>query len=65
MILGLVDKDQSEEVCRELDQANTLEQVRRVLVEEVLYNAMKENLDFFPNQLRIGPAEKFRGEVFL
>jgi hypothetical protein len=65
VMLGLNNPEREEDITRMLSEAVTIEQIREVMIMELLYEAMSENSDFFPNQLRISPAEKFRGEAFL
>ena len=63
-MLGLHDQDRYEQVREQLEKANTMEEIRNLLVGEVLYQAMAENLDDFPHRLWINPVEPFvRWEV--
>jgi hypothetical protein len=63
IMLGLDDPERQEDITRMLSQANTEEEIRQVMIMELLYEAMRD--EDFPNQLRISPAEKNRGEAFL
>ena len=58
-MLGLHDQDKYDQVREQLEKANTVEEIRYLLVGEVLYEAMSENLDDFPNKLWINPIEPF------
>jgi hypothetical protein len=64
IMLGLNNKEREEEIQENLLKATTSDEIRDVLIADLLYNSMAENLDNFPNRLRISPAEKFRGEAF-
>lgn len=65
VMLGLRDLERQRQIEQMLEEAKTENQIREVLIMELLYESMRENLDDFPNRLRISPAEKFRGEAFL
>jgi hypothetical protein len=65
IMLGLRDPEREEDITRMLSEAKTEEEIRDVVIMELLFEAMRNNSDSFPNQLRISPAEKNRGEAFL
>ncbi len=64
VMLGLHKEDREQELIQQLEQAKTEEQLREILIMDLLYQSMSENLDDFPNKLRFSPAEKSRGEAF-
>ena len=64
-LLGLTDPERRQEVLKMLRKAKTQDQLREVLIMEVLYEAMRESLDNFPTQARLSPAEPFRGAGYL
>ena len=63
-MLGLQDLDRQEDITRLLSQANTEDAIRQIIIMDLLFEAMRENSDRFPNQLRISQVEEFRGEAF-
>jgi hypothetical protein len=63
IMLGLDDPEREEDIARMLLEAKAEEEIRDVVIMELLYEAMRD--EDFPNQLRISPAEKNRGEAFL
>jgi hypothetical protein len=65
VMLGLQDRERELEITQMLSKATTEDQIREVLISELLFEAMRQNLDNFPNKLRINSVEKFRGEPFL
>jgi hypothetical protein len=65
VMLGLQDREREREISQMLSKASTDDQIREVLISELLFEAMRQNLGNFPNKLRINPVEKFRGEAFL
>jgi hypothetical protein len=65
IILGLDDPEREEDITRMLSEAKTEEEIGDVVIMELLFEAMRNNSDSFPNQLRISPAEKNQGEGFL
>jgi hypothetical protein len=65
IMLGLNNKEREEEIQENLLKAKTRDEIRDVLIADLLYNSMAETSDSFPNQLRISPAEKNQGEAFL
>ncbi len=67
IMLGLTEQEYQQELARQIQQAQTDDQLRDVLIMDFLYEVMSRNLDHFPNKyhLKISPAERNRGEAFL
>jgi hypothetical protein len=53
--LHLIDEERGQDAIRMLSEAKTIDQIRDVIIMDILYFAMSENLDGFPNLLRISP----------
>jgi len=65
IMLGLEDQVDRKRLAIALREAKTDEELREILIADLLYNRMCELLDDFPSQTRISPAEPRRGSAFL
>lgn len=65
IMLGLEDEGDRKRLAKALQDAKTDEDLREILIADLLYNRMCDLLDDFPSQTRISPAAPRRGAAFL
>jgi hypothetical protein len=67
IMLELEDQEVQEDLARRIEEAPTEEELREVLIMDLLYEVMSRNLDHFPNKyhLKISPVERNLGESYL